>query len=394
MFQYVGNSLWRSLIQALDWLVPSRHQIVIHTFPDGDDQGVALCRGLMTEQWSGCVVWLTNDAAKDFNAWAKRRGLSQLEIRFVKKDSLKGVVYYTMSRWAFHTHGLFGSRKRPPRKLSIYMGHGMPVKVIWKGIAGSHPPIVTHLLSTSPLFTDAMMRAGGYQRNQFIEAGLPRNEMLTSKRSELSDFVQTLRGGAECLIMFMPTYRRSKIGFITTDGVEGDNALGLQKPDLVRLGNWLALNKCKLLVKPHPMSVHSGKDMRSDDGTWEIFGDSRLFATGVGLYELLGAVDLLITDVSSIYVDFLALDKPIIFYFPDQQAYAGSRGFLLQPFESFVPGPIVASYTELEVHLARWRSGCDDYREKRRLLKEQMNPRLENSVRRVFEAVGINGGRE
>lgn len=55
--------------------------------------------------------------------------------------------------------------------------------------------------------------------------------------------------------------------------------------------------------------------------------------------ELLVCADVLITDYSSIFFEYLLLDRPIVFFAPDYEAYARDRGFYLD-FDS-LPGHIV-----------------------------------------------------
>lgn len=55
--------------------------------------------------------------------------------------------------------------------------------------------------------------------------------------------------------------------------------------------------------------------------------------------ELLVCADVLITDYSSIFFEYLLLDRPIVFFAPDYEDYARDRGFYLD-FDS-LPGHIV-----------------------------------------------------
>ncbi|MEJ7550671.1 CDP-glycerol glycerophosphotransferase family protein, partial [Staphylococcus hominis] len=45
--------------------------------------------------------------------------------------------------------------------------------------------------------------------------------------------------------------------------------------------------------------------------------------------QLLSVVDLMITDYSSIFFDFLVTDKPIIFYTTNHDEYARTRGLYI-----------------------------------------------------------------
>ncbi|WP_406534465.1 CDP-glycerol glycerophosphotransferase family protein [Methanobrevibacter sp.] len=63
--------------------------------------------------------------------------------------------------------------------------------------------------------------------------------------------------------------------------------------------------------------------------------------------ELMLISDMLITDYSSIMIEYCVLDKPIIFFAYDLDSYlASERGFYYD-FKSTVPGPIVYSTDEL-----------------------------------------------
>jgi CDP-ribitol ribitolphosphotransferase len=76
--------------------------------------------------------------------------------------------------------------------------------------------------------------------------------------------------------------------------------------------------------------------------------DSMLNQNRVDLYEILGACDLLITDYSSVYFDFLLLNRPIIFTPTDLEAYRSTRGLLLHPYEFWTPGPKTFNQDDLQ----------------------------------------------
>lgn len=66
------------------------------------------------------------------------------------------------------------------------------------------------------------------------------------------------------------------------------------------------------------------------------------------VYNFLYYLDILITDYSSIYFDFLIFNKPIIFYCFDLDYYINKdRGFLID-YETFAPGDKVYSVNELK----------------------------------------------
>jgi CDP-ribitol ribitolphosphotransferase len=75
----------------------------------------------------------------------------------------------------------------------------------------------------------------------------------------------------------------------------------------------------------------------------------------IDVNDLLFAVDLLVTDYSSIVFEYSTLARPMLFYAWDLDEYIASRDFY-EPFESFVPGRIVRTFPELVDAIRR-----DDY---------------------------------
>jgi len=61
---------------------------------------------------------------------------------------------------------------------------------------------------------------------------------------------------------------------------------------------------------------------------------------------VLPEVDVLITDYSSIYFDFLLLDRPIVFVPYDLEQYQRERGFVIDDYDFWTPGKKVHRYRE------------------------------------------------
>jgi CDP-glycerol glycerophosphotransferase (TagB/SpsB family) len=372
-----------------DHVIPKDNRVVLVTFPDGDDQGVALCLGLATRKSRGKIFWLVHQDPAPFRAWQERRGFGHVDVQFTRLYSLGGVWTYLRSSFVFYTHGALFNYAPPRRKLVVNLWHGMPIKRIWQGVPGSVLPLSTFLISTSPFFSDVLMRASGFGPERLLATGLPRNDFLTRARPRAVDMVARWRGEAHRLIFFLPTYRTSARGLKAQDGKETNSVLGFGEADARRMHAWLKSNGCKLIVKPHPMSINVGKRF-VDDECWAMVDEEALFNAGLGLYELLAESDLLVTDVSSVYVDFLVTQKPQIFYFPDFAEYEATRGLLLNPLKDYAPGPITESFDGLMAQLELWLSGQDSWREQRKHLRDLMVPASPRSAAlSVLTAVGF-----
>jgi CDP-glycerol glycerophosphotransferase (TagB/SpsB family) len=384
-----GRWLAAYFFRICDHLVPKNKNIVLVTLPDGDDQGVSVCLELERIGWDGEIHWLVHQDPAPFPEWQRRRGLSRIGVQYSYLYSLRGIWAYLRAGCVFYTHGALFNYAPPRRKLVVNLWHGMPIKRIWRGVPGSELPLSTFLISTSDFFSDVLMKASGFGPERLLATGLPRNDFLTRVRPASLDIVARLRGGADRLIFFLPTYRNSARGFRTQDGTETHTVLGLSAEDAQQLHAWLKENRCRLIVKPHPMSINAGKKF-ADDAQWGMIDESALFKEGLGLYELLAQADLLVTDVSSVYVDFLITEKPQILYFPDMERYERTRGLLLHPLGDYAPGPIAQTFAELKAALDLWASGDDSWRERRKRLRDLMAPASPRSAAEsLLTAVGI-----
>lgn len=85
--------------------------------------------------------------------------------------------------------------------------------------------------------------------------------------------------------------------------------------------------------------------------------------------EELQNFDLIVTDYSSIFMEPLLTDTPLIFVPFDIDRYAETRGFCY-PYEMVTPGPKAESFAQFAIEAEKALSGQDKWGEKRKLVKE------------------------
>lgn len=95
-------------------------------------------------------------------------------------------------------------------------------------------------------------------------------------------------------------------------------------------------DKYALLIRLHPQ-VHS--NVRIPDGAVDVCDYENVT-------ELMRLCDFLITDYSSICMDFAIQDKPVYFYAFDLDRYERDRSFYFD-YESYVPGPVAKDFQTL-----------------------------------------------
>ena len=78
------------------------------------------------------------------------------------------------------------------------------------------------------------------------------------------------------------------------------------------------------------------------------------------IYPLLPMFDMMVTDYSSIFFDFLLLDRPVTFHCPDLASYkADDRGMCLN-YDEIAAGRRTTSFAELLSALDEFAKGTED----------------------------------
>ena len=285
-------------------------------------------------------------------------------IDFVKKYRL-----LSSAKLIITTHSSY----KPSRKnIHLQLWHGALIKkngvmlgTADKNMFGSRNTWrkADYIMSYSQTYTTFMNACMVTDPNKFIVTGAPRNDFLYSAdgKSKMSKIF-----GNEIkdynIIFFMPTFSENKASM-----EEGNKLFNFDEFSLKNFDQFLEKNKCKLVFKPHP---HEEKIvlkhfLDNNLNNFLILRNSDLFENHFDLYELINASKILITDHSSVFYDFLLLDRPIVFTPVDDDSYHESRGFLVESFKSWAPGPMAFNQDELQFEISKCISDKDYYSEKR-----------------------------
>lgn len=366
----------RKLIHLIYRFSPKWNHAVIWGWPDYEDSVISLEIALQESQ-VGSVILLMTDASCQ-PSWT----LGPKTI-CVKKNSLAGWLLFCSAKYVFFTHRCF-MRRFPANVISVNIWHGMPIKKIGWMLDGDEGISAKYTLATSP-FWAKIMDQSMQPHGELLPVGLPRNDRLFISAENTFEKLQV--SPETKLIAWLPTYRQSVRGDLRTDGHESGNVFEMPDLDPDQLNEFLKSRNTVLLVKPHPMAVFNGT--KSWSNLW-IVDDAWLRQHSLSLYELLGATTLLISDISSVVIDYLLLDRPIIHAFSDLQAYQNSRGFSIEPITDYFMGPVVTTATGLEAALAEVLDGGDPMQEKRRsILHLSHSHRDSYATQRLLDAIGI-----
>jgi len=106
--------------------------------------------------------------------------------------------------------------------------------------------------------------------------------------------------------------------------------------------------------------------------------------------HIIDMADALISDYSSISIDFLLKDKRIVFTLDDYEGYRKSRGFFPENAIDFMKGYHVYNQKELEDSLSEIADGIDKYISERHAVMKNYHTYSDgNSSRRVLDTIGV-----
>ena len=194
-----------------------------------------------------------------------------------------------------------------------------------------------YIVSANPFLTSIYLdkyKLKGLYEGTIIEEGYPRNDHLFHTDSKavlkLLDKYGVEVDSKKDIILYAPTWKGSDYNHPSIDVDEYINF----KRDLEAI---IDTDKYQVLLKPHQVVY---KEMKKAG----LLSDS-LIPAFIDTNELLAITDILISDYSSIFYDYLATDKPVLFYIPDIDEYKNYRGLYLSPDQ--LPGPCLTKVDQI-----------------------------------------------
>ena len=213
---------------------------------------------------------------------------------------------------------------------------------------------VDAVTSSSDLYESLMSACMGIEGGKYQKLGFPRIDALLENKYDrnylLREFFNLdpaeIAGKKVQVGIYVPTFRYELDDPQIMDRIASGNFFAFSDFDLEKLDQVLTKKGIYLLVKLHPWEMKLFKDFHLEASHIAFLNNSDLFDRELDLYEILGATDFLMTDFSSIYFDYLHLNKPLYFVTNCLAQYEQTRGFLLGPYGEIVPGEKVASQAE------------------------------------------------
>lgn len=225
--------------------------------------------------------------------------------------------------------------------------------------------------------------------HNFLIFGYPNNDQLFEPvNSHTKDFLNSITADNKTfnkIIGWMPTYREHKNSLQNNSKFNLTFGLPLlhQSRDLDCL-NDLLLKKNTLLVVMyhHAQLLHFPKLNHSNI---VIISQECRNSMHISLIDLIKSFDALITDYSSIYHEYLLLNRPIALTIDDFKSYSSSTGFCFNYFD-WIKGIYLNNLSDLLQFIEDISNDIDSAKDEREKVKFKIHKYIDNqSTKRVVD---------
>lgn len=342
-FKLLADKITKAII-SFEKRLPLKDYIVFECESDMEDNPRAIYDYLINNKFNKKyhIIWIVNDV--EFC----RKNYCNHNVAFINRHDNTNINrirlnYYLYRAKLFIFSHPYWFYKNKEKQFVLNTWHGFGMKSFLTNNSTDISKTFDMAIVPSQLCKDLFSEKWPSEKLKVME--YPRQDYLLSGDKE--ELLQKITGENvkyRKIIMCMPTFRQTKDWI---DSEKNDEyALGVINSidELYSLNSFLAENNTLMIVKLHPLQ---NADLLKTDSLSNIIyiSNEELFRKKIILYELLGCCDALLTDVSSVYNDFLLLDRPIGFFMDNFINY--HRGYIVDNPIDYMPGSYIYNSQDL-----------------------------------------------
>ncbi|WP_422123883.1 CDP-glycerol glycerophosphotransferase family protein [Planococcus sp. X10-3] len=291
-------------------------------------------------------IWVLNnpDACPD---WMKE--LSNIELVSVHSEAY--LKYLASAKYLINNTSFPPYFIKKDEQVYVNTWHGTPLKTLGKdmnGSLGQHKNLMKNFLQSDFILAPNKFTADkivdshdlrGIYTGKIAETGYPRIDTVFATHDDLRGLLNC--GSNKQVLLYAPTWR-GEVGKV-------DSEIDRFIEDVIRLEEVLG-DRFTILLKVHSLMQ---KHIKEKKLSLNVVPDT------IDTNELLSITDILLTDYSSVFFDYMVTQKPIIFYAYDRFEYEMDRGFYLNLED--MPGAICTDIGQVTEAIARSQNYQEDY---------------------------------
>ncbi|MGX7014871.1 CDP-glycerol glycerophosphotransferase family protein [Vagococcus silagei] len=322
-------------------------------------------------------------------------------ITFVERDSDAYLKWLNKAEYLINNATFQAYVTIKPEQTYINTWHGTPLKTMGFDIPGNPSGsqnvvrnfyMADYLLSpnahTSKMFLDSFRLRDGFE-GEILESGYPRIDQTFATNhdailKQLFQFKLSIDLGKK-IMLYTPTWKGSSTANARNDVEQIHHEMARIREEMG--------DEYNILVKVHPFLYKKALEYAPLQ--------PYLVPDSLDTNKILGLVDVLITDYSSIFFDYLVTNRPILFYCWDDDLYTTDRGQYFTYDE--LPGPVsftiehliaelkdleavktksAANYQRFKAEFTNYDDGCSTERYLDYILERKHDEQMMTIIRR------------
>lgn len=346
--------LLKPLIKLLDIIIPKdKNKVIFTSYPDFSDSAKIFydyLKSIKQDKFKKiCWIYTENDS--------ENREISDKKYYLF---TFSAIYQLLTSKYIVHDHcDKFISFLLSDKRVLFNLWHGMPIKAIGQldtGLARHTKRNYKYLAKNSYMFIISDI----YRVIMSSMLNINPNKIFVTGQARTDVMFRPTEGTAEKLgldtskklVIYTPTYKkRSKNEDVKT---EYDNIFYLKDYSDNDFLSFLEQNNLCLVIKPHPFEESDFKNRLKNsplvnNNNVKILYSEDFVRNNLMLNEIFPLSSLIISDFSSVTIDYAMLKKPILYLNNYTEEYKNGRGLILPDnYKILMPGEDVNTYEELK----------------------------------------------
>lgn len=339
------------------------------------------------------LVWFVKNA-DEFKEYDNYYNIEFVSFDWASSDDDdKRRTYYDVlfhAKYLFFTDAYGFARNCRKDQVRVQLWHGCGLKTRTNFV----PCEKRYELNTvvSDKYAELHIKMFGLRPDQVLVTGHPKTDWLFHPVAKEKMIKMGIQDSPK-YIFWLPTFRTAddNLRQLNEFAIESETGLPLlyNQRDLVKLNALLREENIMMIIKLHPFQKKNTIKC-TDLSNIVLLENEQLVAFDVHINQLLGWADALISDYSSVAIDYLALDRPIAFTLDDVEEYKTGRGFHFDNIRDWLPGKELYTIDDFFSYIKEIGKDIDTSRQKRERLRLVLNQFDDDkSSKRILDYLGI-----
>lgn len=322
----------------------------------------------------------------------------------VSENSEERDEYYRalcLAKWIFMTDAYGFARNCRKDQVRVQLWHGCGFKTRTNFVPCEHR--YEYNIVIGEAYRKIHANIYGLREDQVLITGYPKSDWLyhpVDRKKVETMGICSAEGTDSSVrtIFWLPTFRvaQNNLSELNEKALSTHTGMPLVDTvgDLVRLNGLLVKGNCKLIIKLHPFQNREALSDTLENAELSniiLLGNEQLVEQDVQIGQLLAYADALISDYSSVAVEYMLLDRPIAFTLDDASEYENSRGFVFDNLRDNLPGKELYTFEDYLEYVGEIIDNMDSTARKRHQLTDKFHLyKDDRSSERVVKALGIS----